>query len=601
MVAEIEFVTDITIIVVVASLITVLFHQIKQPTILGYLVAGMAFGSSISPFVLVKNVDAIRLLAELGVILLLFFLGLEFSVKKLRNVSLVAMVTGGIEMPLMIAIGYYLGILFGWSPMDSIFLGAIICVSSTAILVKVLEDMKCMQELSSQIIFGILVVEDFGIIIIIAILSGIGTMGTVSYLEVGGIILKLAIFVGAFLTLGHALIPRLIDYIAKFHVAEVLVLAVLGLCFGAALSTFWLGFSTAAGAFLVGAVLAESRHAGEIARLTQPIRNMFAALFFISIGMLFDFSVFMPLLIPALIITLVNIAGKIFTCSLGTLLSGYDGKTALRVGMGKSNVGEFSFVVAKIGKDSGVASGFLYPISIFVAVVTTLFTPYFIKKSPQIASSISKFAPKGLKTYLSNYTVWMYNLRQAAGGRGSASIALRRTIRRIFADISVIALIVILLQIAYTHVSGQFAFYEAYLDIILAGVATALVAPFVMMMLRNLGRLTDLAGELLKSKASPYNQSGDRYTHRIAQNLIRVLVIVIIIVFSIVVTPLLIAPLFSRLTKSIIIFLAIASLVALYLSREYLSGVYDKVEALYHKILSKEENESTHAEEEESI
>jgi len=587
MAAEITFVTDITIVIIIASLVTVLFNRVKLPTILGYLVAGAILG----PFTgaVVKNVEAINLLAELGIILLLFFLGLEFSIKKLRKVSFVAIVAGGIEMPLMIAIGYYLGTLFGWSPMDALFLGAMICISSTAILVKILEDMGRMQEISSQIIFGILVVEDFGIVIIIAILSSIGAAGSVSYLEIGSIFLQLAIFITAFLALGHAILPRFINYIAKFHNAEMLVLAVLGLCFGVSLFTHWLGFSTASGAFLVGAILAESRHAGEIVRLTQPIRNMFAALFFVSIGMLFDASVLLPLLVPALIITLVNVGGKVFTCSLGTFLSGYGGETALQVGLGKSNMGEFSFVIAKIGQDFKVTSSFLYPISIFAAVITTLFTPYLMKVAPSVARGISNLAPSRLRTYFSYYTVWMSRSRQEAGGRRTASIAIRGILRNILIDVSIIAFVIIVLEVLSPQIRGWIHLPRMYEDMLFIGATIIFTFPFLLMALRNLGRLTDQISVLLQ-KSLPFTvNESRRYALRVARNLIRTLIIAIMVVFSFF-TPF--VPLFRGIVSPLLLIPVIIAIMVLYLFREYLSGLYDRVEVLYHKFFSKEAEHS---------
>jgi CPA2 family monovalent cation:H+ antiporter-2 len=592
LVAEIEFVTDIAIIMSVAALVTVIFYRFKQPIILGYLVAGIILSSLTKSFQIIEHVEIIRILAEWGIILLLFSLGLEFSFKKLRRVSFVALVIGSIQIPFLIVSGYYLGSIFGWSQVDAIFLGAIISISSTAIIFKVLEEMGRLRDLSSNIIFGTLVIEDFGAIIIITILSSMASVGAVSYLDVGGMILRLTIFISAILTLGYAVVPRVINYITKFRVAEVLLLTVLGLCFAVSFFTYYLGFSTATGAFLIGVILAESRHAHEIVRLMSPVRNMFAAIFFVSVGMLFDLSAFIALLIPALIIAAVSMAGKISTSSLGAFLCGYSGRTSLAVGFGKANVGEFSFIIAKVGYDLRVTSGFLYPISIFISVLTTLLTPYFMKVVPLVGKNISKFSPNSLKNSFSHYTIWMARLRREMERRNQRTIPIRNLLKDTFINISVIAFIIATLGILSTYITEQFPLYKTHLDVIFVGVSIGLTFPFIMMTLRNLGRLTNLVGKLL-IKTSPTGK-GRRYVLQIAKNLIRTLILILIIVLSLTLIPLI-----RNVASPALLIPAIVAVLILYLYQEYLIGIYDRVEAFYHKILAGE-NEHTPTDKEKS-
>ncbi len=272
----------------IAGLVTILFHRLKQPVVLGYILAGVIIGPHTPPFALIQDEHTIRTLSELGVVFLLFSLGLEFSLRKLARVGFTALVGAVTEIAVMLGIGWGLGRWFGWSNMDSIFLGAILSISSTTIIVKALSELKLKNERFAQLVFGILIVEDILAIALIALLSALATTGQVDTPEVFATLGKLSLFMVVALVLGILIVPRLLAYVARFDSSEMLLITVLGLCFGFCLLVVKLDYSIALGAFVIGAVMAESRQLKLIEQLTEPLRDMFSAIFFVSIGLLLD-------------------------------------------------------------------------------------------------------------------------------------------------------------------------------------------------------------------------------------------------------------------------------------------------------------------------
>jgi CPA2 family monovalent cation:H+ antiporter-2 len=410
-----NFLQDLAVVMIVAGIVTVLFRRFKQPVVLGYILAGVIIGPHTPPFPLVQEEETIKTLSELGVIFLMFALGLEFSLRKLSAVGATAFIGATLEILLMAAVGYQLGQAFGWSHMDSVFLGAILSISSTTIIIKALEELGKTKERFAQLVFGILIVEDMLAIVMIALLSGFASTGSLGAGEIGLTIGKLSAFLGALLVAGLITVPRLLNYVARFKSNEMLLITVVGLCFGVSLLAVKLGYSVALGAFLIGAIIAEARQIAKIEALVQPVRDLFSAVFFVSIGLLIDPTVLLHYAWPILAITVVVIVGKVVSCSLGTFLAGNDQQSSLRVGMGLAQIGEFSFIIASLGLSLKATSDFLYPIAVAVSALTTLATPYLIRFSDPLVEWFDRTAPKPLVGYLDAYTQWVGQL--AAGGK----------------------------------------------------------------------------------------------------------------------------------------------------------------------------------------
>ncbi len=420
---SVAFLQDLAVVMIVAGLVTIVFHRFKQPVVLGYILAGVIIGPHTPPYALIHEEATINTLSELGVILLMFSLGLEFSLRKLTRVGVPALIAALLEILLLFWVGYEIGRFFAWSLLDSIFLGAMLSMSSTTVIIKVLGELGKMKERFAQLIFGILIIEDILGIAMIALLSGIAMTGQLSVGDVGLTLGRLAVFLAVTLVVGLLAVPRLLGYVARFKSNEMLIVTVLGLCFGVALLAAKLGYSVALGAFVIGAVIAEARELHRVEALLEPVRDMFSAIFFVAIGLMIDPRMLLTHWQPVLAITLAVVVGKVLTCSFGAFLGGNDTRNSLRVGMGLAQIGEFSFIIASLGLTLKVTSDFLYPIAVAVSAITTLLTPYLIKSADGVVNRFDRVAPPALVNTLAIYTNWVGQLGQR---RPSAATKLIR-------------------------------------------------------------------------------------------------------------------------------------------------------------------------------
>lgn len=494
----ISFIQDLAVIMLVAGVVTILFHRLKQPVVLGYIVAGFIIGPHTPPFGLIHDEDTIKTLAELGVIFLMFCLGLEFSLRKLFKVGATAFIAAFLEIVLMIWIGFEIGRWFGWNTMDSLFLGAILAISSTTIIVKALNDLKMKNERFAQLIFGVLIVEDILGIGIIALLSGIAVSGTVSSGEVFSTVGKLSLFMIVALVIGILLVPRLLAYVARFESNEMLLITVLGLCFGFCLLVVKLEYSMVLGAFLIGAIMAESRQLLKIERLIEPVRDLFSAIFFVAIGLMIDPQVLVEYAWPIVVITLAVVLGKMLSCGMGAFIAGNDGRTSLRVGMGLSQIGEFSFIIAALGMTLQVTSDFLYPVAVAVSAITTLLTPYLIRAADPLSQKLGNVVPGRLARVLSLYGEWLRNIQPQ--GEGAMLAAM---IRRILLQVGVNLALVIAIFFSGGYFAGRIGDWlsEWVSDIsqqkaMIWGAALLLSLPFLIAAYRKLKALSMLLAEM---------------------------------------------------------------------------------------------------------
>jgi len=378
-----QAITVLAIVMVVGSLVAFLFYKLKQPLIIGYLIAGII----ISPFSfgLISNtaIQTLSIFAEIGVILLLFTIGLEFPVRKLKAIGRVVLGVSALEITMMLIVSWVVGILLDWRFYDTLFLGAALASSSTTIVAKVLSDAGKISEISSIVMLGILVVEDVVVVIILAMLQNLVIVHAITVIDLVWLIAKLVIFIGGTLIVGGLFIPKAIDRVAQTDNKELLYVSLLGICFAFAILSTQIGFSAAIGAFLIGLVVARARCREEINRQIGPFQLVFGAIFFVSMGALMDFNHIIDYWLPAVVITLAVFGTKLASCGFGTRLFGYNKTTSLRVGLGMAQVGEFAFIVIKTGQDLGpdIISAFLLPTIGVVTIITTFITPYLIKYS----------------------------------------------------------------------------------------------------------------------------------------------------------------------------------------------------------------------------
>ena len=439
---DFALVRDFAIIMAVAGGALVLFRRFNLPPILGYLLAGFIVGPFTLPDPPIHNVETIRLLSDLGLVLLLFALGLEFGWERIRQVGFRVVLIGVVEMTFMIALGYEVGLLLGWSGKESFFLGAALSISSSAILVKMLRDNGQLLQTHGRLIIGILVVEDFVAVILLSVLSGVATTGTASASDVGILIAKLAVFVASALVLGGLLAPKLIDYVARFQSRETLLITGLALCFGLALVAGELGVSAAAGAFIIGTVLGDSEHSEEILQVMSPVRDMFAALFFVSVGMLVDLSLFSDFIGPALIVSVVFVVGKVLADTMGAFVTGHDGRSSLKVGMGMPQIGEFSLAMVKVGADHRAIGPSLYPIIAVTTAITSVIYPFIFRLSDRTAGLLQRRSPRLLAYYVTQLSSWLVIVRRAFTFRGELTHMIQRSGRVIILNLGVIVVLI---------------------------------------------------------------------------------------------------------------------------------------------------------------
>lgn len=493
-----NFIHDMAVIMLVAGVVTVIFNRLKQPVVLGYIVAGIIIGPYTPPFGLIEDQRTVHILSELGVIFLLFNLGLEFSIKKLVKVGATAFVAATAEIVLMIWLGYEIGTYFGWKKMDAIFLGAMIAVSSTTIIIKTLTDLGLKDEKFAQIVFGILIVEDILAIGMIALLSGVATSGSVDSGDVVSTVGLLVLFMVVSLVVGFLVVPRLLNYVAKFKSNEMLLVTVLGIVFGFCLLVMKMQYSVALGAFLIGAIMAESREIHLIERLTESVKDMFSAIFFVAIGLMFNPSVLAEYWLPIIVITVAIVFGQLISCGLGTFLCGHDGRTSLRVGMGLAQIGEFSFIIAALGVSLKVTSDFLYPLVVAVSAVTTLLIPYLIRAADPISAKAVTMAPKRMAGIFAMYSGWLASL-QPQGDKA----ALRGIINRLLLQVAINIAVVIAIFLSDAFFDAQISAWLApwvsdptYEKAIVWGVALLISMPFLIATYRKIQVLSMLLAEV---------------------------------------------------------------------------------------------------------
>lgn len=400
------FVTDLAIIMILAGVVTLAFFKIRQPLIIGYLFAGMLIGP-LSPlwtsfFVLdteqisgaigiLSDVSTLNIFAEIGVILLLFVIGIEFPFAKIRSIGKIAVGVGSIGLFLTLGITFYVTTLFGLNTTDALFLSAALSISSTAIIVKVLEETGKIKKESSILVLGILIVEDIIAVILIASLKSYALVGDIS---IESVIVTLVIAAGLFaatFTAGRKIIPKLIDRVASAENREILLLAILGVCFGYSLLAEILGLSVAIGAFLAGVLVAESKSAEVSKILSSPIKDMFVAIFFVSVGALMDISqlddyIFLAIVLIALVIGL-KLGGNL----LGNFIFRQPRRKSLRSGFALAAPrGEFSIIIIKIGVDTGVVSAFLFPLIGIITIITAFISPFLVKAGDKIIPKMAE-------------------------------------------------------------------------------------------------------------------------------------------------------------------------------------------------------------------
>lgn len=441
-----DFLINLALVLCVAALTSLVFQRLRQPVVFGYLVAGMIIGPYI-PVPLVADQAMVRTLAELGVILLMFSIGLEFSVRRLLRVGGPAGIAAITETSVMMGLGYLAGRLLGLTTIESVFLAAMVAISSTTIIAKAFAEHGVRGHMA-DIVLGILIVEDLIAILLIAILTAVGEGEGLSPREVVATTLRLALFLAGLVGVGLLIVPRLIRAAVRSERAETILISSIGVCFAASLLALSLGYSVALGAFIAGALVAESGQEKQVEHLVAPVRDLFVAIFFVAVGMLLDPSVVVEYwwMIAALVV--IVIVGKVLAVSSGVFLTGEGLRPAVQAGMSLAQIGEFSFIIASVGLATSSTRGFLYPVAVAVSAITTLTTPSLIRAAPRIARIVDARLPGPLQTFVALYGSWIESLRATPMRTGGRS-RTRRLVRVIAIDTVLLAALFIGLSVEF--------------------------------------------------------------------------------------------------------------------------------------------------------
>ena len=399
-----KLIEDLALILMAGAIVTILFKAIKQPLVLGYIIAGFLVGPYFHLTPTVADPENVKTLAEIGVIFLLFTLGLEFSFKKLMRVGGSASITAIVEIIFITIAGYFMGRALGWTTMDSMFLGGMLASSSTTIIIKAFDDLGVKTRQFARIVFGVLVIEDIVVILLMVLLSTIAVTRQFEGSEILFTILKLLFFLALWFIVGIFLLPTFLKRAKKLLDDETLLILSIGLCLAMVFLAVKVGFSAELGAFIMGSIIAETTSAEKVEHLIKPVKDLFGAVFFVSVGMMIDPQAMVTYAWPITAVTLLTIFGKLFSTTLGALLSGQPLKQSVQVGMSMAQIGEFAFIVAALGLSLGVISDFIFPIAVGASAVTTFTTPYLIKASEPFYNVLTKIMPARWVEKLNRYS-----------------------------------------------------------------------------------------------------------------------------------------------------------------------------------------------------
>ena len=409
---ELHLVTDLALILISAGITTIIFKALKQPLVLGYIVAGFLVGPHFNLFPTIMETAVISEWSEIGIIFLLFALGLEFSFKRLFQVGNTAFTTAGVEIITVFLAGFVTGYLFGWTTIESIFLGGMLAMSSTTIVIKAFTDMGIKKQKFADITLVVLIIQDLVAILMMVLLPSIAAHSNVGGKEMLMSILKLVFFIILWFLIGIYAFPSFFKWTKKLINEETLLIISIGLCFGMVALATSLGFSSALGAFVMGSILGETIEGHRIEKLMKSIKDLFGAIFFVSVGMMVDPQILVTYWLPILILSLVTIVVKSSMTAMGVLLSGESVKVAVQTGMSLSQIGEFAFIIATLGNSLGVMEAYIYPVIVAVSVITTFTTPYCIRLAEPLAGGIERIMPDRWKAFLARHQQRSHTVNQ---------------------------------------------------------------------------------------------------------------------------------------------------------------------------------------------
>ena len=426
-----SLISDLAFILLLGAVVTLVFKWIKQPVVLGYIVAGFLASPNFKPLPSVTTMENIEFWAQIGIIVLLFSLGLEFSFKKLVNTGGSAVVTALIIVAGMMGTGFLIGHLLGFTTINSLFLGGMLSMSSTTIIIKAFTDLNLRHKRFASLVFAVLIVEDLFAVVMMVLLSSIALNNSVEGGEMLMSVSKLAFFLIVWFLVGVFVIPSALNRFRRFLNNETLLVVSMGLCLGMAVFSVFCGFSMALGAFVMGSILAGTSYAERIENVTMPVKDLFGSVFFISVGMMVQPDIILQYWWPILLLSVVVIVGMIIFGTFGMLVTGQPLKIAIQSGFSLTQIGEFAFIIATLGMSLGVLNPEIYPIVVAVSVITTFTTPYFIRLADPAYARVEKRLPERLRFLIDRYTTQVNDSGEEGSQRRAWTALIKRYLWRI--------------------------------------------------------------------------------------------------------------------------------------------------------------------------
>ena len=480
---------DLALILMVAGIVTLVFKRLKQPLVLGYIVAGFVVSPHLPLTASVADEENVHLWADIGVMFLLFSLGLDFSFKKILKMGASPVISTVAIIFSMSMLGVCVGHAFGWSRMDCIFLGGMLAMSSTTIIYKAFDDLGLRQQQFASLVMSVLILEDILAIVMMVMLSALASGNSPDGSQMLGSVVKIGFFLVLWLVVGIFAVPLFLRRVRRLINGEVLLIVSLGLCCAMAVFSTKVGFSSAFGAFIMGSILAETVEAERIEKLVEPVKNLFGAIFFVSVGMLVDPQIIVGYAVPIATLVLTILVGQAVFGSFAFMLGGESLKSAMRCGFSMAQIGEFSFIIASLGLSLGVISDFLYPVVVAVSVITTFLTPYMIRLATPAYSAIEHRLPTRLIRLLNHF-----NIEHASAGASGSSL-WRRLITQLTVNVVVYSILTVatialmftfVLPFMHRVLPGERLYWYANA---LSGLLTILlVAPFLRAMVMKKNR-----------------------------------------------------------------------------------------------------------------
>jgi monovalent cation:H+ antiporter-2, CPA2 family len=551
-----DFLRTLAVVLSVAALTTVVFQRLRQPVVFGYMLAGMIVGPHV-PIPIVADVATVQTLAEMGVILLLFSLGLEFSLGKLIRVGPRASIVAIVQAGVMISVGYALGRAFGWTKIESFYAGAIIAIASTTIIVKAFQEQRVTGKFT-ELVLGVLIIEDLIAIFLLTVLTTLsaGTGVSAGSLAITGV--RLGMFLAGLVIVGLLVIPRTMRMVVRMNRPETTLVVSMGICFAAALLAYSFGYSVALGAFIAGSLVAESGEEKSIAHLIEPVRDVFAAIFFVAVGMLIDPALVAQYWMPVLVFTVAVIVGQVVIVTISAFLTGFSTRTSLQAGMSLAQIGEFSFIIATVGIATGATRDFLYPIAVAVSALTTLTTPWLIRAAAPTAAFVDSKLPRPIQTFATLYGSWLERIRESRASRAERP-RVRRVLGLLVIDVVVFALVLIGGALETQRLAALLSGWTGLSIDVARGIVIAGLAAIAVPLLIGFFRTARQLGNLLAHEALPRVEKGVDFAAAPRRALVVTLqlaVVIVAVVFVVAVTK----PFFPRIGSTFVVAIAVTTL-----------------------------------------